>query len=415
MDSKEPTRTKWQRPALRPTSANSSLPSEQQQQATAKPKARPKSTPNRAATEKENVSTPRYNTRTSTGRPGSATPLTAAALQQQRTGVLTRSAAKQPSAPANRQGSTQNAPVARAFGRALTATQPRVPTSSRGNTPRGTTATAGRSARCASSILAAPGVAAHPAQAPTAVTEAAASPAAGAGASETTEQRQHQRRLSRRVSGNHDRNLGMDKLQSEYEALQQKLALLKRDSSRDGKLQQSTPMASIPGPRLAAAAATAGEAPPSGFPAAEPASAAPDSTIAGAAMTRPGSCSGDTGPLSFGSMSVLQSCENLQLQCSIPDAGGVLQSLKFLAKHPGSRMAQLAESSLGDTEFVQLCEQGLTAQLQRTRDGATAQSRIAELAGALVIAGFGHGCTTLDVACAQMSSSWRCTTSAQRV
>lgn len=201
----------------------------------------------------------------------------------------------------------------------------------------------------------------------------------------------------------------MDKLQSEYEALQQKLALLKRDSSRDGKLQQSTPMASIPGPRLAAAAA-AGEAPPSGYPIAEPASVAPDSTIAGAAMARPGSCSGDTGPLSFGSMSVLQSCENLQLHCSIPDAGGVLQSLKFQAKHPGSRMAQLAESSFGDTEFVQLCEQGLTAQLQRTRDGATAQSRIAELAGALMIAELlarmhcpGHN------VCAQLHNSQRCT------
>lgn len=182
------------------------------------------------------------------------------------------------------------------------------------------------------------------------------------------------------MSGTHNRDLGMDKLQSEYEALQQKLALLKRDNNRDGKLQQSTPMASIQGPRLAAAAA--GEAPSSSIPVAEPASAVPDSSITGAALgVRPGSCSNDTGPLSFASLSVLQSCENLQLHCSIPDAGGVLQSLKFQAKHPGSRMAQLAESSFGDTEFVQLCEQGLTAQLQRTRDGATAQSRIAELAG----------------------------------
>lgn len=173
----------------------------------------------------------------------------------------------------------------------------------------------------------------------------------------------------------------MDKLQSEYEALQQKLALLKRDSSRDGKLPQSTPLASIQGPRLGAAAA-AGDAPPSAIPVAEPASVAPDSTFAGAAGTaRPGSCSNDTGPLSFSGLSVLQSCENLQLHCSIPDAGGVLQSLKFQAQYPGSRMAQLAESNFGDTEFVQLCEQGLTAQLQRTRDGATAQSRIAELAG----------------------------------
>jgi nucleolar protein 58 len=171
----------------------------------------------------------------------------------------------------------------------------------------------------------------------------------------------------------------MDKLQNEYEALQQKLALLKRDSIRDGK-PQCTPMASIPGPRLAAAAAAV-DAPPSRAQLPEaPASVAPDSVLPSAAALRAGSSS-DTGPLSFSGMSVLQSCENLQLTCSIPDAGGVLQSLKFQAKYPGSRMAQLAEGSFSDAEFVQLCEQGLTAQLQRTRDGATAQSRITELAG----------------------------------
>lgn len=228
--------------------------------------------------------------------------------------------------------------------------------------------------------------------------------AAGAPAETATDSKQGTRRLSRRVSGAQNRDLGMDKLQSEYEALQQKLALLKRDSSRDGnKLQQSTPMASLPGPRLATAAAAAGDAPPSGFPIAEPASVAPDSTIAGAAVPRPGSCSGDTGPLSFGSMSVLQSCENLQLHCSIPDARGVLQSLKLLAKHPGSRMAQLAESSFGDAEFVQLCEQGLTAQLQRTRDGATAQSRIAELAGGCA-GGRGTACGRTVCSCASLNS-----------
>jgi hypothetical protein len=36
---------------------------------------------------------------------------------------------------------------------------------------------------------------------------------------------------------------------------------------------------------------------------------------------------------------------------------------------------------LGDEELVQAMEHGLTAQLQRTKDGATAQSRITELAG----------------------------------
>lgn len=57
-----------------------------------------------------------------------------------------------------------------------------------------------------------------------------------------------------------------------------------------------------------------------------------------------------------------------------------MQSLQFAAKHPGSRAAQLASSTFCDSEFLASCEHALSAQLQRTKDGATDKSRIAELA-----------------------------------
>jgi hypothetical protein len=54
---------------------------------------------------------------------------------------------------------------------------------------------------------------------------------------------------------------------------------------------------------------------------------------------------------------------------------------------PGGRweapsLAQAARELFGEPGFAEQCERGLTMQLRRTRDGATAESRIAELAGA---------------------------------
>jgi hypothetical protein len=169
----------------------------------------------------------------------------------------------------------------------------------------------------------------------------------------------------------------MDKLQSEYEALQQKLALLKRDTNRDnGKLQQSTPVSAVQTRKIDSAAPAVAAVGISTAPA-----LAPDSILSGAAAGRCPSTNGDTGPL--GNLGGLQNCDNLQLSCSIPDAAGVIQALHLLDKHPGSRLAQLAGTVFSNSDFLQQCEQGLSAQLQRTRDGATAQSRITELAGEL--------------------------------
>eukprot|EP00775_Hariotina_reticulata_P012257 gene12257-12395_t len=251
--------------------------------------------------------------------------------------------------------------------------------------------TAAGPARCTRSILTAAGSKGTASTDPTAArTQAAAAAEAGqnplqiAAAHDTLQSEEEQQqqgtaeRPRRRVSGSHNRSLGMDKLQSEYEALQQKLALLKRDTNRDnGRLQQSTPMSALqahkvldsaaPGTATAAACITTAPA------------LAPDSMLSGAAAARCHSTNNDTGPL--GSLAGLQNCDNLQLSCSIPDAAGVIQALHLIDKYPGSRLAQLAGSIFSSSEFLQQCEQGLSAQLQRTRDGATAQSRITELAG----------------------------------
>ena len=44
-------------------------------------------------------------------------------------------------------------------------------------------------------------------------------------------------------------------------------------------------------------------------------------------------------------------------------------------------LAQVAEELFSDATFAEMCERGLTMQLKRTKDGATAETRIAELAG----------------------------------
>lgn len=198
------------------------------------------------------------------------------------------------------------------------------------------------------------------------------------------------------------RQLGMDKLQQEYESLQQKLAQLKRDSNRDGgsrgvlctprsaanraaqehvpsSVAPSTAQAAAPAPTplLGSAAAAAGATSylPGSFTSnghATSSSAAVAALTAGAgglpsaAASAAGAQSTETLPSS--------SCEGLDVQ----------QLLSFSTAHPSSTFAQLAEVALGDPELVSSMQHVLTAQLQRTKDGATAQSRIAELAGGRV-------------------------------
>ena len=51
-------------------------------------------------------------------------------------------------------------------------------------------------------------------------------------------------------------------------------------------------------------------------------------------------------------------------------------------------LAKVAEELFSDATFAEMCERGLTMQLKRTKDGATAETRIAELAGQHFLADF---------------------------
>ena len=48
-------------------------------------------------------------------------------------------------------------------------------------------------------------------------------------------------------------------------------------------------------------------------------------------------------------------------------------------------LAGLANEVFRDPAFMELCDKGLNGTLQRTKDGATAESRIQELAGAALL------------------------------
>ena len=61
------------------------------------------------------------------------------------------------------------------------------------------------------------------------------------------------------------------------------------------------------------------------------------------------------------------------------------EALVALSPQPGAmELGPLAEALFADVQFVGECERAMGAQLQRTRDGATDKTRIAELAGAVI-------------------------------
>lgn len=161
----------------------------------------------------------------------------------------------------------------------------------------------------------------------------------------------------------------MDKLQSEYEALQQKLALLKRESHRGGgeprPLQQAQHAQATP---LSTAPSAVKKTPLSSTAHAAPENRAPagGSGSGGAAPTASAGCASEGG---------------WQLQGGAADAAAALQHIKFRDRHGGSALCAAAATVFEEEEFVKLCEQAMGAQLQRTKEGATAQSRILELAG----------------------------------
>ncbi len=197
--------------------------------------------------------------------------------------------------------------------------------------------------------------------------------------------------VGRRLSGHRSGAADMDRLQSEYESLQQKLALLRKgpDNSAGGH-----------GATLIMAGPNCGEplAPINPQQQQQHQPAPGSATMLG--VLPAGSLSALRqasmhGPLVQSSLSLPQklpqepsggidgTVDALQLQGGA-DALAALESLRFSGRYPGLAVGALAAEVFEDTELVALCSQGLGAQLTRTKEGATAQSRILELAGEFV-------------------------------
>ncbi|GBF99197.1 kinesin [Raphidocelis subcapitata] len=187
----------------------------------------------------------------------------------------------------------------------------------------------------------------------------------------------------------------MDKLQSEYEALQQKLALLKRgpiaaaaapasaapgSNGSGGAERAALQPAQLPSVASMTPLA-AGKPAPAATPLAQPQRAggenrAPAAAAAGASAP----AAGATAPRDR-TREQTPSESNLQLTCSLPEGAAALAAIRFSERHQGSALCAAAAAAFEEAEFVRLCEQAMCAQLQRTKEGATAQSRILELAG----------------------------------
>lgn len=84
---------------------------------------------------------------------------------------------------------------------------------------------------------------------------------------------------------------------------------------------------------------------------------------------------GTNGPSSWGSQIPLPR-ESLALA---PSPNG--PTFEPISAVEGQNLMALADQLFTEAAFVELCENGMNARLQRTKDGATAESRINELAG----------------------------------
>ncbi len=96
-------------------------------------------------------------------------------------------------------------------------------------------------------------------------------------------------------------------------------------------------------------------------------------TAAAADLAAPGSAGGS-------------STDTAQLQCGGSNGSGlsdgeVLSLMHFRGRYGDTGLERLAVEAFEDGELLGLIEGGLAAQLQRTKEGATSQTRILELAG----------------------------------
>lgn len=88
----------------------------------------------------------------------------------------------------------------------------------------------------------------------------------------------------------------------------------------------------------------------------------------------------------------------LRLKLSGTQLNCTLQANEAAAAASDRSLAAHAQSLFDDPEFAELCDKGMNMQLQRTKNGATEKSRIAELAGDLpaALTNFSQSLTSQD-------------------
>jgi hypothetical protein len=103
----------------------------------------------------------------------------------------------------------------------------------------------------------------------------------------------------------------------------------------------------------------------SGVPAARPAAPAPEAAPYGGLAAR------------------LESLRRDSVRPSLAGTGVPAGQFEAAGQYDTQALSRLAQQMFGDAEFVALCERGMSAQLTRSKDGATEETKIKELAGGI--------------------------------
>jgi len=112
------------------------------------------------------------------------------------------------------------------------------------------------------------------------------------------------------------------------------------------------------------------------LPAADPASAGPTSAL----DELPGTATAAAAPMG-GLAAKLESLKRESVRPSFASSGQQQVQFEAAGHYDMHALSRLAQQLFGDKEFLALCEKGMNAQLTRSKDGATEETKIKELAG----------------------------------
>jgi hypothetical protein len=159
-------------------------------------------------------------------------------------------------------------------------------------------------------------------------------------------------------------------MERQYGILEGRLQALKRESLRPSLSGSGPPSAPVP-PPAAAAQPTGAAAAPATRPAtvALPAAAEPE---------RAGRVDGQVGGLAA-------RLDALKRESVRPSFAGAQPQFEAAGTMDMHMLSRLANQLFNDDQFLQLCDKGMNSQLTRSKDGATEETKIMELAGGLEV------------------------------